>query len=339
MRPTGVSRIRVLVVDDSPIASAWICDALSTQPGFHVVGTAANGLEAARRTVELTPDVVTMDLRMPDSDGFVGIARIMASRPTPILVLTVEPAEPNTFRARSLGALDLMEKPASLHEPRAFGAELASRLRILAGTPVIRHVRGMRARSAPQPRDRGISLLAIAASLGGPRALGHLLKALPAPFPAPIVVVQHMADGFTGGLTRWLTQETGREVREAIHGEPRAPGPVLVAPAGRHLRVTRDAVLLDDGPPERGFRPSANPFFRSVAEAFGNGACGVILTGMGDDGAEGLRAVREAGGVTMAQDEATCAVFGMPRAAIEAGAVDRVLPLDRIAAAVEEVAR
>ena len=334
-----MSPIRVLVVDDSPLVRSWLTDAIAAQPGFAVVGTAANGVEAAHRTAELAPDVVTMDLRMPESDGFAGIAHIMATRPTPILVLTVEPGEPNTFRALSLGALDLMEKPAVLHEPRQFGALLAARLRLLAGTPVIRHVRGHRERLAVPPREaRRVSLLAIAASLGGPRALGQLLKSLPSPFPVPIVVVQHMADGFTTGLTRWLAQDTGREVREARDGEKLAPGPVLFAPAGKHLRVSRDAVHLDEGPPERGFRPSANPFFRSVAATFGGSACGVILTGMGDDGAEGLRALREAGGFTVAQDEATCAVFGMPRAAIEAGAVDLVLPLDRIGAALAEVA-
>lgn len=334
----GLNPIRVLVADDSPFVREWICTTLAATPGFAVVGTASNGAEAARLTVQLQPDVVTMDLRMPTSDGFEGIARIMAERPTPILVLTAEPAEPNTFRALSLGALDLIEKPALGQQDR-FGHELVERLRLLAGTPVIRHVRGGRSRRAASRPDRSgrrFDLVAIAASLGGPRALGVLLKSLPPEFPVPVVVVQHMADGFTAGLTRWLTQETGRTVREATDGERLHPGSVLVAPAGRHLLVERSRVRLDDGPPQHGFRPSATPLFRSVAASYGPRACGVILTGMGNDGADGLKELRDAGGYTLAQDEATCAIFGMPRAAIEAGAVERVLPLDEIGPALLE---
>ncbi|WP_373049561.1 chemotaxis-specific protein-glutamate methyltransferase CheB [Vulgatibacter sp.] len=337
MRQPGLKTIRVLVVDDSPLIRAWICDALARQPGVTVVGTAASGEEATARTIELAPDVITMDLQMPRSDGFDGIASIMALRPTPILVLTAESVEPNAFRALSLGALDLLPKPAT-QEQRDFGARLAERLRLLAGTPVIRHVRGKRDRNVAVALQRQpVALVAIAASLGGPRALGQLLKALPVPYPLPVVVVQHMAEGFTAGLTRWLSHEGRREVREAEDGEPLVAGTVLVAPAGKHLTVSREAVHLDDGPPQHGFRPSATPFFHSVAKSFGARACGVVLTGMGDDGALGLKALRDAGGSTIAQDEATCAVFGMPRAAIAAGAVEQVLPLDGIAAALAEV--
>jgi two-component system chemotaxis response regulator CheB len=331
-------KVRVLVVDDSPLVRAWIADSLAAQPGLEVVGTAGDGIQAAERNATLRPDVITMDLRMPGADGFAGIARIMAEHPTPILVLTAEPAAPNAFRALSLGALDLLPKPGAPGEEPGYALRLAQRLRLLAGTPVIRHVRGIReTRPAPAPARRKVELLAIAASLGGPRALGRLLKDLPADYPVPIVVVQHMADGFTAGLVRWLGQETGREVREAEDGEPLVAGPILFAPAGRHLQVSRDAVHLDAGPPQHGFRPSATPLFRSVASAFGSRACGVVLTGMGDDGADGLRALRDAGGFTIAQSQESCAVFGMPRAAIEAGAVEQVLPLERIAAMLAEV--
>ena len=333
------STVRVLVVDDSPLIRAWMAEVIGQQPGFEVVGTAGDGMEACARTAALRPDVVTMDLRMPNADGFTGIARIMAERPTPILVLTAEPLATNSFRALSLGALDVMQKPTSPDEAQ-FGAALAGRLRLLAGTPVIRHVRGVRHdRPAPAPvRGRGrTGIVAIAASLGGPRALGRVLKQIPKDHRVPIVVVQHMADGFTAGLVRWLGLETGHEVREAEDGEALRPGPILFAPAGRHLQVKRGTVHLDTGPPQHGFRPSATPLFRSVASAFGSTACGVILTGMGDDGSDGLRELRDAGGFTIAQSADSCAVFGMPRAAIEAGAVEQVLSLDQIAVTLAEV--
>jgi len=333
------SPVRVLVVDDSPLIRAWMAEVIAQQAGFEVVGTAGDGMEACTRTAQLRPDVVTMDLRMPNADGFTGIARIMAERPTPILVLTAEPLAPNSFRALSLGALDVMQKPTSPDE-RTFGPALAARLRLLAGTPVIRHVRGLREdRPPPQPvAPRGrTEIVAIAASLGGPRAMGRLLKQIPREHKVPIVVVQHMADGFTTGLVRWLCQETGHDVREAEDGEALTPGPIRFAPAGKHLLVRRGSLHLDEGPPQHGFRPSATPLFRSVARAFGATACGVILTGMGDDGSDGLRALRDAGGYTLAQSADSCAVFGMPRAAIEAGAVERVMPLEQIAATLAEV--
>lgn len=321
----------------------WIADAIDSQPGMQVVGLAGDGMEAAARNVELRPDVITMDLRMPGADGFAGIARIMAERPAPILVVTAEPESPNTFRALSLGALDFLSKPSGPHEEAAFPERLGRRLRLLADTPVIRHVRGERQEASPAPSPSSgrpkASIVAIAASLGGPRAMARLLRALPEGYRLPIVVVQHMADGFTTGLVRWLRQETGREVHEAEDGEPLVPGRVLYAPAGRHIRVLRDRVRLDDGPPQHGFRPSATPLFRSIASAWGEEACGVILTGMGDDGADGLRALHDAGGYTLAQSRESCAVFGMPRAAIEAGAVREVLPLEEIAVALAEVAR
>lgn len=331
--------VRVLVVDDSPLVREILAAVLAEAPGCEVVGFASSGAEAAQRALELRPDVITMDLQMPGSDGFDGIARIMAEAPTRILVLSAERGEIAAFRALSLGALDLLEKPAADSDLAHYGEQLRTRLKLLASVPVIRHVRGKRPlRPEPPPRQR-VELVAIAASLGGPRALTALFKSLPPSFPVPIVVVQHMAEGFTEGLTRWIRQETRLDVREARDGEPLEPGTILFAPAGKHLLIERGLARLDDGPPVHGFRPSATPLFRSTARAYGARACGVILTGMGDDGADGLVELKAAGGTTLAQDEATCAVFGMPRAAIEAGAIHEVLPLDRIGAALTEVVR
>jgi len=333
----GVS-VRVLVADDSELFRDVLSRVIAAEPGFEVVATAADGNEAARLARTLRPDVITMDLNMPDADGFSGIARIMAETPTPILVLTVAREEMVGFRALSLGALDILEKPSPASNLDDYGVLLRSRLRLLAGVKVIRHLRGLRNRRAPEARPVArTELVAIGASLGGPRALAALLRALPAGFPAPIVVVQHIADGFTEGLANWLGQESQLEVREARDGDALRPGLALLAPTGRHLVVSKGMAHLSDAPPLDGFRPSVTPLFRSTAETYGSRACGVILTGMGRDGAEGLKALKKAGGHTIAQDEGTSAVFGMPRAAIETGAVDQVLPLDDIARALAEL--
>jgi len=329
----------VLVADDSELFRDVLSRVIAAEPGFEVVAAAADGNEAARLARDLKPDVITMDLNMPDADGFSGIARIMAETPTPILVLTVNREEAVGFRALSLGALDILEKPSPTSNLDDYGALLRSRLRLLAGVKVIRHLRGLRNRRVPEARPVARpELVAIGASLGGPRALAALLRALPATFPAPIAVVQHIADGFTEGLANWLGQESRLEVREARDRDVLRPGLVLLAPTGRHLVVFQGLARLSDAPPVDSFRPSVTPLFRSAAEAYGIRACGVILTGMGRDGAEGLKALKRAGGHTIAQDEATSAVYGMPRAAIETGAVDQVLPLDEIPRALVELA-
>jgi two-component system chemotaxis response regulator CheB len=338
----GLDRpIRVLVADDSELFRELLARVVVAEPGFEVVAVAADGNEAAAQARRLKPDVITMDLNMPDADGFSGIARIMADTPTPILVLTANREEAVGFRALSLGALDILEKPAASTDLDDYGRLLRSRLRLLAGVKVIRHVRGLRERAASAPRRRAsrAELVVIGASLGGPRALAALLRGLPPAFPVPIAIVQHIADGFTEGLAAWLASETRVDVHEGQDGEPLAPGRVVLAPTGRHLLVGDGYVRLSDAPPVDTFRPSVTPLFLSAARAYGSRACGVILTGMGRDGADGLRAIRDAGGTTLAQDESTSAVFGMPRAAIELGAVERVLPLDEIARTLVEVVR
>jgi two-component system chemotaxis response regulator CheB len=333
--------IRVLVADDSELFREVLSQVVAADPGFEVVGVASNGFSAAALTRELKPDVITMDLNMPDADGFSGIARIMAETPTPILVLTAKRVEVVGFKALSLGALDILEKPAAGAELDAYGRVLRSRLRLLAGVKVIRHLRGLRERRGPAPRAAArIELVVVGASLGGPRALATLLRGLPAAFPAGVAVVQHIADGFTEGLAGWLAQESRLDVREARDGDTLRPGRVLVAPTGRHLVIGGEGVArLSDAPPVDTFKPSVTPLFASAATHYGARACGVLLTGMGRDGAEGMRELKEAGGTTLAQDEATSAVFGMPRAAIELGAVDRILPLDEIPRVLQELAR
>jgi two-component system chemotaxis response regulator CheB len=332
--------IRVLVADDSELFRELLARVVAAEPGFEVAAVAADGNAAAALARALRPDVITMDLNMPDADGFSGIARIMADTPTPILVLTANREEAVGFRALSLGALDLLEKPQATTDLEEYGQLLRSRLRLLAGVKVIRHLRGLRERRLPEPRAAiRAELVVIGASLGGPRALATLLRGLPAQFPAPIAIVQHIADGFTEGLASWLGSEARLEVREARDGEPLRPGRVVLAPTGRHLLVMEGVVRLSDAPPVETFKPSVTPLFLSAARAYSARVCGVLLTGMGRDGADGLRAIKDAGGCTIAQDEATSAVFGMPRAAIELGAVDRVMAIDEIARALVELTR
>jgi two-component system chemotaxis response regulator CheB len=332
--------IRVLVADDSELFRELLVRVVAADPGFDVVAVAPDGNAAAALARSVRPDVITMDLNMPDADGFSGIARIMAETPTPILVLTANPEEAVGFRALSLGALDILEKPQATTDLDEYGQLLRSRLRLLAGVKVIRHLRGLRERRVAAPRAvTRPDLVVVGASLGGPRALATLLRGLPAQFPVPVAVVQHIADGFTEGLASWLATESRLDVREAVDGAPLRPGCVLLAPTGRHLLVAEGVARLSDAPPVDTFKPSVTPLFVSAARAYGTRACGVLLTGMGRDGAEGLRAIKDAGGPTIAQDEATSAVFGMPRAAIELGAVDRVLPLDEISRALVELVR
>jgi two-component system chemotaxis response regulator CheB len=330
--------VRVLVADDSELFRELLARVVADDPGFEVVAVAADGNAAAAMARSLRPDVITMDLHMPDADGFSGIARIMADTPTPILVLTANREEAVGFRALSLGALDLLEKPQATTDLNDYGQLLRSRLRLLAGVKVIRHMRGLRERRESLPRVAARpDLVVVGASLGGPRALATLLRGLPRTFGAPVAVVQHIADGFTEGLAGWLASESRLDVREAQDGDRLVAGRVLLAPSGRHLVVTGGVARLSDAPAVDTFKPSVTPLFLSAARHHGARACGVILTGMGRDGAEGLRAIRAAGGTTFAQDEATSAVFGMARAAIELGAVERVLPLEEISRALLEL--
>jgi two-component system, chemotaxis family, protein-glutamate methylesterase/glutaminase len=330
--------VRVLVADDSELFRELLSRVVSEDGALELAGVARDGEEAARLARTRRPDVITMDLEMPDADGYAGIARIMAETPTPILVLTVNPSQAAGFKALSLGALDILEKPRAEADLDEYGRVLRSRLRLLAGVKVIRHPRGLREKrpKAPRPAEKP-EVVVVGASLGGPRALSAILKKLPASFPVPVAVVQHIADGFTEGLAGWLDQESALEVAEAVDGEYLRPGRVVLAPSGRHLLVMRGQVRLSDAPPVETFKPSVTPLFLSAARHYGARACGVLLTGMGRDGAEGLKAIKDEGGTTLVQDEATSAVFGMPRAAIELGAAERVLALDDIPRVLQEL--
>lgn len=335
--------IRILITDDSATCRTLLGAILGAEPGFEVVGMARDGLEAVEMNRELRPDVVTMDLHMPRLGGLEATREIMIDAPTPIILVSGDAGVGDvglSLRALEAGALDVLRKPpaAGSKEYPESARRLRATVRAMAGVKVVRRFRGRPAAvptaaipARPGPCRRPAAV-AIAASTGGPAALHRLLSGLPAGFPAPILIVQHIARGFASGLASWLGDASGVRVKLASAGEPMLPGVAYLAPDDRHLVAGgRGLVALSDGPAIGGFRPSANALFESVASAWGPSATAVILTGMGEDGVAGLRAVRRAGGRVIAQDEASSVVFGMPGAAVAAGLADAVLPLGEIA--------
>jgi two-component system, chemotaxis family, protein-glutamate methylesterase/glutaminase len=332
-------RIRVLVVDDSAFVRKAVERMLGSVDDIEVVGFAADGEEGLAKARELVPDVVTLDVKMPRLGGLETLERLMAEQPVPVLLmstLTQEGAEV-TLRGLELGAMDFVDKssvqPMSM---LSLADELVAKIRALGGA---------RARARPKPartRASGSSgeapaaeCVVIAASTGGPTALQTVVSGLPAGFPAAVLVVQHIPRGFTKSLAERLDARSAIPVREARDGEAVVPGHVLLAPAGIHMKVARrrDAVevVLDEEPRDALHRPSADVLMASAAKAYGPLSLGVVLTGMGSDGTEGLRAIREKGGLTLAEAEETCVIYGMPKAAIDAGVVHRVVPLERVA--------
>ena len=346
--------IRVLVVEDSPATRDLLVGLLRRDGQFTVVGTAEDGEEAVALAARHKPDVITMDLHLPRLDGVAATRRIMADTPTPVVIISasakvrdVGPA----FDAMRAGAVALLDKPPGPGHPRHSAAvrELLTTVRLMADVKVVRRWLSshpppaaprpgavpLQATGSPVPPSIPLELIAIAASTGGPPAIQTVLQALGPGLAVPVLVVQHISHGFCEGLAAWLSATCPQPVRLAAHGEAPAAGTVYLAPEARHLLVTRRRSLtLSGAPPVGGFRPSADVLLESVAESYGPRALGVVLTGMGDDGAAGLAALAATGAHTIAQDEATSVVYGMPRAAALAGAAREVLALPAIGSAI-----
>ena len=344
-----MKKIRVLIVDDSALMRKMLGDILSSDPRIEVVGTARDGQDGLEKIAALSPDVVTMDVEMPRKDGLTALEEIMRVRPMPVVMvssLTQRGAEV-TMKALSLGCVDFVGKPsgATSLNIRVVGAELISKV-ITASMARVRSLRGERAaepRPEPVPARRPSAssgprgryeIVAVAASTGGPVALHQLLSELPAGFPLPIVVTQHMPKGFTELFAKRLDAACGLTVVEGADRLELRPGLVAIAPGGSHLLVRRRGggtfCELSDAPPVLSVKPSANIMFSSVLDEFGGNVLGVILTGMGRDGADGALALHERGAYIIAESRETCVVYGMPRAAVELGAVDELLPLPEI---------
>jgi two-component system chemotaxis response regulator CheB len=341
-----VSRpVRVLVVDDSRLLRRGM-RALLEASGLIVVGECASGVEALGKIASLSPDVVTVDLDMPDLDGLDTVERIMAEHPTPILVVTGDPrfrGLDGHFEALTRGAVDLIVKPASVDPSAPDCVRLVERIRAVARIPVIPHVRGSARRRrhsstmplTPSATARMIgtapALIAIGASTGGPGALRTVLAGLGSELPVPVVIVQHMAEEFAEGFVAWLRSQVAIPVHEAALGARLRPGNAYVAVRGPHIRIGADGVIVAAPGRPNPHRPSIDVLFSSLANGWGKRSIGILLTGMGDDGADGLAAISSTGALTIAQNEATSVVFGMPGAAIERGAARLVLALDAIA--------
>lgn len=345
--------VTVLLVEDSPIALKILSEIIAAAPNLTLVGTACNGREALDLVPYLQPDVICTDLYMQGIDGLELTRQIMARFPCPILVasVAVDRRDSETaFQLLAAGAVDVFAKPTSglPADYQRQAAALTHKLEVLGGVTVFTKPLGDRpvplASPAPtEPRpvapaaapptpaaDYGI--VAIGASTGGPQATARILRSLPATFPLPIVCVQHISAGFLGGMIGWLDRECALSVKIARGGEPLQAGTVYYAREGQHLEIGRGSKLTySSAPALEKHRPSISVLFASIAQHFGNRAVGILLTGMGRDGAVGLQAISRAGGLTIAQDEATSTVFGMPREAIALGAAARVLPIAEIA--------
>ncbi len=342
--------LRILIVDDSALMRRLLRQLLESDPMIRVVGEAGDGKTAIALTAELHPDLITLDVRMPVLDGVETTRQIMAYYPTPILVLSaaVSGQDANiSFEALAAGALEVMEKP-SLADPGSLDQLrqlLIRRVKLLARVKVVTHLRGRRhslltshraATTTPRHSQRPriapgqFPVVVIGASTGGPKVVRQLLAGLPAQFPAAVIVVQHIAQGFGAGMAEWLAEASAIPLALAEEGMVLQPGRALLAPDRADLLVRPDGTVRLSTSQLLLQRPSIDITMTAVADVYGANTVGVLLTGMGRDGAVGMRAIRRAGGLTIAQDEASCTIFGMPRAAIELGAAELVLPPDQI---------
>jgi two-component system, chemotaxis family, protein-glutamate methylesterase/glutaminase len=317
---------------------------LATDREIEIVGGAGNGREAVRGLSSLSPDIVIMDIDMPVMDGFEAIKEITALNPVPILVVSSMDDAESVCRAISLGALEVFPKrDVDVDEP----GKLTRKVRSLSQVKVISHLRGGASKReqtepsiAPERGSRPPRIIAIAASTGGPKALSILLPALPADLPCSIVIAQHIAIGFAAGMVDWLHRISRLHVKVAEDGEAMMAGVVYVSPSEKNMVLHRDrTIALIEPRPDEIYHPSCDALLSSVALRYGASTIGVILTGMGSDGVEGMKSLKAAGGITIAQDEASSVVFGMPKVAIQSNCIDKVLPLGRIAGEILRIVR
>jgi two-component system, chemotaxis family, protein-glutamate methylesterase/glutaminase len=345
--------IKVLVVEDSAVIRDLLVYLLETDPAVKVVGTAGNGEEAIAMMTSIQPDVITMDINMPKMNGFEVTRQIMESNPKPIVIVTGSWNHKDvdtSFRAMEAGAVAVIKTPPGSDHPEhaALAQELIQTVKTMAEVKVVRRWAHMRTHTGngaetstvppatsaqPKSRTRQIKLIAIGTSTGGPMALQSLLAALPTSFPVPVVVVQHMAAGFVEGFAAWLAQSTGHQVHVATDGEFLLPGHIYIAPDGFQMKMAaRGKVALTTDGAENGLAPSVSYLFRSVVNVYGAQAVGILLTGMGRDGAAELKLMHEHGAITFAQDKESSVIHGMPGEAIRLNAATYVLSPDRIAA-------
>lgn len=339
--------IRVLIVEDSATVREFLLQILASDPAIEVVATAETGEEAIEAVEHTRPDIITMDVHMPRMNGFDATRRIMETHPTPIVIVSGAADATDTakaFRAIESGALAVLRKPSGVGHPdhEQSASELIRTVKVMSEVKVVRRWPRFRPVEILPPvsvttefpfqsAQTPIRIVAIGASTGGPPVLQTILAGLPRNFPVPVLIVQHIATGFTQGFVEWLAQSSSLPVQVPAHGQSVLPGQAYVAPDGLHMALGADSrVQLRMDEPENGLRPSVACLFRSVAKVYGNSAVGVLLTGMGKDGAWELKLMKEQGAVTIAQDRDTAVVHGMPGEAIRLGGATYVLPPDKI---------
>jgi two-component system chemotaxis response regulator CheB len=335
--------VRVLVVDDSALMRKLIPQILQSDPSIQVVGTAMDGNFGLKKIEEVKPQVVTLDLDMPGMGGLDMLKEIMLRHPVPVIVVSSHSTQGAavTLQALSMGAFDFVAKPidVSANMPE-IARELIAKIKAAAQSRRVAIAAPLEAykysqKTVLEARPKATRIVAIGISTGGPQALQYLLPQIPKNFPGTIVIVQHMPEGFTDMFSRRLEEICAITVKEAQSGDLLLAGRALICPGNRHIKVKRlpmgDVAVLNDEPRVNGHRPSVDVLFKSVAEEFGEKSIAVIMTGMGEDGAHGLGLVKAAGGMTIAQSEESCVVFGMPKAAIERGYAVRVIALDALA--------
>lgn len=327
--------INVLVVDDSAFMRKMISDMLNSDPDIRVAGTARDGQDAIEKVERLRPDAITLDVEMPGVDGLTALAYIMNKHPTPVVMLSAltKKGTEETIRALEYGAVDFITKPSGnisldieiLHSEIIDKVKLAALAKVKRVKAVARKFVSEEIKFADRRR-----VVVIGASTGGPQALVEVLQKLPGRIPACLLVVQHMPKGFTKSFAERLDNLSALDVKEAEDGEPLRPGVAFVAPGDYHMIIEDSAVKLNQGDKIHGVRPAVDATMKSAAEAFEADTVGVLLTGMGSDGALGMKVIKERGGATIAQDESTSIIFGMPKAALELGCVDKVVPISQI---------
>jgi len=348
----GQKIIKVLIVEDSPIVTLILKRILASSPEIEVVGTAVNGLEALDLMPKVQPDVICTDLHMDKMNGLELTQTVMATDPKPILVISAsvrEENQENVFKLLEAGAVDIFPKPAAglKSDYDRAAQELIAKIKILSGVSVFTHrhpTHNQKKNQRPLQNDRregggpshenrkSYKIIAIGASTGGPQALYNICSQLPATLPVPVICVQHISEGFLQGLVDWLASNCKLPVRIALAGEFPKSGTIYFPPERSHLLLNEQGKFVySHAPAEGGHRPSVTVMMKSVAQYYGKRTVGVLLTGMGRDGAEGMQAIARAGGFTIAQDEETCVVFGMPKEAIALDAVQKILPISAIA--------
>ena len=332
-------KIRVLIVDASVIAAQLVAKILDSDPDIKIIGMARRGKEAVEMSSSLNPDLIALDIKVLYANGLAAIEQIMAYKPTPILALAdLEHRidESLSFKAFEVGILDIMPKPSliSLAERPQANEELIRNVKLLAKVKVIAHPKGKHCKNTSlikAGKDGVFKVVAIVSSAGGPRALMQILSKFPSDLPATVLVTQHLTEGFSEKLAKWLDENCKIRIREAKEGDELKSGLALISPTAFHMQIDSGAKIKLNDSPKIGIKPSGDVLLSSVAEVCGDCAIGVVLTGMGSDGAKGIKAIKESGGKTLAQDRESSVVFGMPKVAIENGFIDEIVPLDKMA--------